>query len=84
MAEGIIFNSININAQETNSIVSVGQTTLTGFEVQSKNNFSIGLTFNAFGGLLSFPYNINVINDQDVSDFPVNDQDIQTSSQDQV
>jgi hypothetical protein len=77
MAGGIIFNSININGQETNTGVFVGENAANNWESHNKNQTSLGFIF---GSYLTFPYNYNFISDNDFVDTPINDQDYEISN----
>ncbi|MDC3417393.1 hypothetical protein [Aquibacillus salsiterrae] len=74
MPETIIFNAINVNVQETNTGVFIGDNSASNWESHNKNLFSIGLLF---GVLNTFPANLNVITDNDFIDTPIYNYDIQ-------
>lgn len=71
-----IFNTIFVNGQETNSGVLVGQNNASNWASHNKNQSSIGFIFGAYN---TFPYNFEILNDQDFIDTPINDPDIQPS-----
>lgn len=45
MAISIQFNTINVNAQNTNSAIIIGQNAQNGWSAQSKNNYGTGPSF---------------------------------------
>lgn len=69
MAIPIFFNSINVNGQYTNSTVSIGENSQSGWSAPSKNNFAVGPQF----GQNIVPTPFNFINDSDLSDAPMYD-----------
>lgn len=68
MPNSIIFNTIAINAQETNAGLFIGQNNANGWDSHNKNIFSIGLILGAFN---TFPANYNFIQDNDAIDTPI-------------
>jgi hypothetical protein len=68
MAGTIIFNSINVNAQNTNAAVFVGETAANGWDSHNKKQLSSGMMFNAFGGFTHLPGNLYILNDNDFLD----------------
>lgn len=80
MSFPIIFNSIIVNGQETNSTVSVGQNQQDGWAAHCKQNVGVGMLF----GLNNTINTLNVINDCDLLDAPISDNDIIPSAQGQA
>lgn len=79
LSVNISFGSINVNAQNTNSTVSIGEASQAGWSAHSKNNFGNGMLF---GWNNSFNM-INNIFDNDVIDSPIIDDDAVGSAQNQ-
>jgi hypothetical protein len=77
MAGGIIFNSINVNGQETNTGVFVGENAANNWESHNKNQAAIGFVF---GTYLTFPYNHNLVSDNDVIDTPITEYEHEVSN----
>jgi hypothetical protein len=69
-----VFNTIFVNGQETNAAILVGQNNAANWVTHNKNQVSIGFVFGAFN---AFPNNIEIINDQDFIDTPINDSDVE-------
>lgn len=68
MPGNIIFNGIYVNAQATNAAVFVGENAAPGWDSHNKNQMSIGMNFNAFGGGGTFSGNLNLLSDNDYLD----------------
>jgi hypothetical protein len=79
MSVNISFGSINVNAQETNATVSVGETSQVGWSAHSKNNFGTGMLF----GINNSANIINNILDNDAVDSPIMDNDGMQPNQNQ-
>lgn len=75
MAGTIIFNAININAQEINSAVFVGETNALGWDSHNKNQQSFGMSFVAYGAGFLNAGNLYLLSDNDLVDTTVNDPD---------
>lgn len=71
MAGTIIFNSININAQETNAGVFIGEAVANGWDSHNKNQQSVGMIFTAFIATMINTGNLYLLNDNDVIDTPI-------------
>lgn len=80
MAVTISFVAINVNSQETNATVSIGENSQAAWTSHNKQNFGNGMFF---GNTLT-PNNWILISDNDVIDMPVNDNDITPSAQNQT
>lgn len=80
MAISIVFNQINMNGQDTNSTVSVGEVLQSGWSSHSKQNAGqvsgtgINNTINFFSSII----------DNDFVDAPIHDQDVTGSNQGQA
>lgn len=73
MAGAIIFNSIFVNAQETNAAIFIGETSAPGWDSHNKKQMSIGMIFNAFGGGQNNSGNLNLLSDNDLFDTLIQD-----------
>lgn len=71
--------AINVNAQDKNATVSIGEVSQAGWTSHNKNNFGNGMFF----GISAAPNNWVFIMDNDVLDMPVNDNDNVPSAQNQ-
>jgi hypothetical protein len=69
-----VFNTIIANGLETNGAVLVGQNNAANWVTHNKNQVVTGFIFGAFN---TFPNNVNILNDQDFIDTPINDNDIE-------
>jgi hypothetical protein len=78
MADGIFFNSININTQESNGLIQIGENSATGWDTHNKNQLINGFIFTAFGAVNLIPNNYNLLLDNDVVDTPIFDQDVES------
>jgi len=76
----IIFNSINVNTQDTDAAISIGENQQTDWDAHAKNNFGNGMFFGWNITLNS----LNYIFDPDVSDTPIIDNDVVPSGQGQA
>lgn len=74
MAVCINFITIQINSLENDAGVFFGENVQSGWDSHSKNNQAMG---QVFGNLNATLAPINIINDSDVIDSPVNDQDLE-------
>ncbi|MGG1369924.1 hypothetical protein ABE322_29710 [Priestia megaterium] len=81
MPNSIIFNTIAVNAQETNAGLFIGQNNANGWDSHNKNIFSIGLILGAFN---TFPANYNFILDNDFIDTPIQANELNPSPANQV
>ncbi|UJF32863.1 spore germination protein [Paenibacillus hexagrammi] len=79
MAVTINFLAINVNAQDTNATVSIGEIAQNSWNSHNKNNFGNGMFF----GAALTPNNLVFINDNDFIDMPVGDNDNVPSAQNQ-
>ncbi|GAE24860.1 hypothetical protein JCM9140_820 [Halalkalibacter wakoensis JCM 9140] len=79
MAVVINFLAINVNSQSNNAGVFIGVNNQVGWDGHTK--FSMGN--GQFLGLNGSVNNINILNDADVIDAPINDQDIKPGIQNQ-
>lgn len=79
MAVNITFGSINVNAQETNATISIGESSQSGWSAHSKFNFGTGMLF----GINNSWNIINNILDNDAVDSPIMDNDGLVSFQNQ-
>jgi ABC-type branched-subunit amino acid transport system ATPase component len=77
VAISIIFNAINVNGQETNGTVSIGEVSQSAWSAHSKQNMGIAMTF----GLTWTIRDVSVIFDRDVIDMPVNNTEVPITSQ---
>jgi hypothetical protein len=75
MSGVIIFNSLFVNGQETNTAVFVGETAASGWTSHNKNQNSVGQVFTGFGAAIFFPNNYFLISDNDVVDTAIADPD---------
>ncbi|MDC3413713.1 hypothetical protein NC797_13780 [Aquibacillus sp. 3ASR75-11] len=80
MAVPIVFGSINVNAQDTNATVSIGQNTQSGWNAHSKNNFGYGMLF----GWNVATNSLNYVFDPDVTDTAINDNENNPTNQGQA
>ncbi len=71
MSVNISFGTINVNAQDTNATVSIGENSQGGWSAHSKNNFGNGMLF----GINNSANMINNIFDNDAVDSPITDND---------
>lgn len=76
----IIFNSINVNAQKTNTGVFVGNSAASGWDSHNKNLLSAGMIFNAFGGFNHLAGNLFLLSDNDFLDTFIVDGDLEGGS----
>lgn len=80
MPSSILFNSININNQQRNASVGIGENAQSSWDAHSKNNLGNGLFIGN-----SITINVwNFINDNDFIDAPINDQDFKPATTNQV
>jgi hypothetical protein len=84
LAGAIIFNSINVNAQETNAAIFVGETTAQGWDSHNKNQMSVGMIFSGFGGASIFPGSLYLLSDNDVIDTLITDRDLEGGPSSQI
>jgi hypothetical protein len=75
MAGTIIFNSINVNAQETNAGIFIGEISAAGWDSHNKNQMSVGMLFSAYVGGVSLPGNLFLLSDNDYLDTLITDPD---------
>lgn len=80
MAIGFTLGAININSQNTNSAISIGENQLTGWAAHRKVNNGIGF----FAGNVLNMGNISSIIDPDGVDGLINNQNITPSVQSQA
>jgi hypothetical protein len=73
MPNAIIFNAINVNANERNGAVFVGETNAIGWESHNKNQMSVGMVFTAYAAGTFFPGNLNLLSDNDFIDTFIQD-----------
>lgn len=71
MPSSIVFNMININNQNTNATIGIGENAQSSWDSHSKNNYGTG---EFIGNSISANI-INFIFDNDFIDAPINDQD---------
>lgn len=79
MAVIINMIAINVNSQNTNSAVAIGENQQAAWTSHNKSNFGNGV----FVGNTLAPNNIIIILDNDIIDMPVNDNDFVPSGQNQ-
>lgn len=79
LSVNISFGSLNVNAQDTNSTVSIGEASQAGWSAHSKNNFGNGMLFGWNNSANMFNY----ILDNDIIDSPIIDDDAVGSTQNQ-
>lgn len=79
MAVPIVFGSINVNALDTNSSVTIGENSMSNWSSHSKNNFGNGMLF----GLAWTTAQLNYIIDNDLVDTPIMDPDASATAQNQ-
>lgn len=80
MAIAFTLGSINVNSQNTNSAISVGENQLPGWAAHRKVNNGIGF----LAGNVLNTGNISGINDPDLIDGMMNNQNIAPSAQGQA
>lgn len=71
MSVNITFGAINVNAQDTNATISIGETLQSGWSAHSKYNFGTGMLF----GVNNSANIVNTILDNDAIDAPIMDND---------
>ncbi|WKA48417.1 hypothetical protein QWV57_05490 [Geobacillus zalihae] len=81
MPSSIIFNTIAANGMETNAAIMVGENVANGWDSNNKNQTSIGFVF---GTANAFPYNFNVMYDNDYIDTPIFDNDLEPTLSSQI
>jgi hypothetical protein len=69
-----VFNTIVANGLETNGAILVGQNNAANWVTHNKNQVIIGFVFGVYN---TFPSNVNILNDQDLIDTPINDSDVE-------
>jgi hypothetical protein len=79
MAVSINFIAINVNAQQTNATVSIGENAQNVWSSHNKRNYGNGL----YLGLAYSPNNLVILSDNDFIDMPVIDNDIAPSKTNQ-
>ncbi|WNR43748.1 spore germination protein [Paenibacillus roseipurpureus] len=80
MPSSIVFNMININNQNTNATVGIGENAQSSWDSHSKNNYGTG---EFIGNSISCNI-VNLIFDNDFIDAPINDQDFKPAVNNQV
>ncbi|WP_042454386.1 hypothetical protein [Neobacillus dielmonensis] len=80
MALPLSIGAININSQNTNAAVSVGENQLSGWSSHRKTNNGFGIQV----GLFTNNLNYTLIMDSDVIDGQMNDQDVIPAGQGQA
>ncbi|MDQ0214877.1 hypothetical protein J2S13_001274 [Oikeobacillus pervagus] len=76
MPSTIIFNTIAANGMETNAAIFVGENSASGWDSNNKNQTSIGFIFGVGN---AFPYNFNLLYDNDYLDTPIVDNDVENA-----
>ncbi|GAE24859.1 hypothetical protein JCM9140_819 [Halalkalibacter wakoensis JCM 9140] len=79
MAVSVNFAAVNINTQSNNSGLFIGSNNQTGWDGHTKFSFGNG----QFLGMNGTANNMNIVNDTDVIDAPMNDQDVKPGVQNQ-
>lgn len=79
MSINIGFNSINVNGQNRNGAVSIGETIQSGWSAHAKQNIGQGVFF---GINNTFGFVSNIV-DPDAIDAPIMDNDVPASAQGQ-
>lgn len=77
MAFPIIFNMINVNGQNGNGLVSIGQNQQNGWAAHSKQNMGVSMLW----GVNYTVNNWSYILDNDVIDSPITDNGVPISAQ---
>ena len=72
--------AINVNSQNTNAAISVGENQLTGWASHRKTNNGVGIQVGPFANM----GNVSFIYDTDVVDGQMNDQDLTPGVQSQL
>jgi len=75
MAGTIVFNSIYVNVQDTNSAIFIGENSAAGWDSHNKNQMSIGSIMNAFASATLTSGNLNILYDNDLLDTMIADPD---------
>ncbi|NOU87781.1 hypothetical protein GC102_18690 [Paenibacillus sp. LMG 31460] len=76
----IVFNMININNQNTNATIGIGENAQSSWDSHSKNNYGTGQWI---GNSVSANI-VNFIYDNDFIDSPINDQDFKPAVNNQA
>ena len=79
MAVPIVFGSINVNQQNTNSTISVGTNSMPNWDSHQKRNYGVGGT----PGFSFFTNVFNYVIDPDMLDALISDPDIVPTAQNQ-
>jgi hypothetical protein len=80
MAFPIIFNMINVNGQNGNGVVAVGENQQNGWAAHSKQNMGVSMLF----GVNYTLNNLTYIMDNDYIDAPITDNGMPISAQGQA
>ncbi|MDC3413712.1 hypothetical protein [Terrihalobacillus insolitus] len=80
MTYSILFDSVNVNTQDTNATITVGENVQSGWNAHSKNNFGNGMLF----GWNYTIHSRNYVMDSDTTDTIISDNEFDATNQGQV